>query len=243
MQLGFAGLLATSFVIGLSGALMPGPLLTVVIDRAVRRGLRAGLLLVVGHGVAEAAMALALVAGLSTVLQQKAAVALIGFAGGAFLAWMGWGIVRDAPRLAAPGGAAVEGAREVTAASSSTAGDGSASAATGRRAQSLVSTRRLLRDGILASISNPYWFLWWATVGAQYTMMGLSLGPMGPAAFYFGHLGADFLWYALVSAGVYAGRKVLPGAVYRWGLTVCGLFLIGLAGYFIYTGYLTVAVP
>lgn len=224
MPLGLAGLLATSFIIGLSGALMPGPLLTVVIDRAVRRGLAAGLLLVAGHGIAEAVMALALVAGLSSVLQQRAAVAFIGFAGGAFLAWMGWGIVRDAPKLTAPGGslAGREAATPVEA--------------------PLVSTPRLLRDGILASIANPYWFLWWATVGAQYTMLGLAYGPVGPGAFYFGHLGADFIWYALVSAGVYAGRKVVPGAVYRWGLTICGLFLIGLSGYFVYTGYLTVAV-
>ncbi len=224
MHLGFAGLLATSFVIGLSGALMPGPLLTVVIDRAVRRGPVAGLLLVAGHGIAEAAMALALVAGLSTLLRQKAAVALIGFAGGAFLAWMGWGIVRDAPKLTAPGA-------ETAASSAGTPAVVS---------HSFVSTPRLLRDGILASISNPYWFLWWATVGAEYTVMGLALGPLGPSAFYFGHLGADFLWYALVATGVYAGRKVVPVTVYRGALTLCGLFLIGLAGYFVYTGYLTV---
>ena len=235
MHLGFAGLLATSFVIGLSGALMPGPLLTVVIDRAVRRGPVAGFLLVAGHGIAEAAMVLALVAGLSTLLQQKAAVALIGLAGGVFLAWMGWGIVRDAPKLTAPGAGAEAGGAAKDAAAAKPAAKPAAGMG------ELLSTPRLLRDGILASASNPYWFLWWATVGAEYTVMGLALGPLGPSAFYFGHLGADFLWYALVATGVYAGRKVIPVVVYRGALTLCGLFLMGLAGYFVYTGYLTVA--
>ena len=50
----------TSFVIALSGALMPGPLLTVTISESARRGFVAGPLLIAGHGLLELALVVAL---------------------------------------------------------------------------------------------------------------------------------------------------------------------------------------
>ena len=43
----------TSFCIALSGALMPGPLLTVTISETTRRGLLVGPLLIIGHSILE----------------------------------------------------------------------------------------------------------------------------------------------------------------------------------------------
>ncbi|HPP13333.1 MAG TPA: LysE family transporter, partial [bacterium] len=51
MNLAAIGL--TSFVIALSGALMPGPLLAVTVERSVRDGFIAGPLVVLGHGLLE----------------------------------------------------------------------------------------------------------------------------------------------------------------------------------------------
>ena len=43
----------TSFIVALSGALMPGPLLTVTVGEAARRGFWAGPLIIVGHALLE----------------------------------------------------------------------------------------------------------------------------------------------------------------------------------------------
>ena len=48
-----AGLASTSFIVALSGALMPGPLLTVTVGEAARRGFWAGPLIMVGHALLE----------------------------------------------------------------------------------------------------------------------------------------------------------------------------------------------
>ena len=62
----------TAFVVGFSGAMMPGPLLTVTIGESARRGFSAGPLLVLGHAVLELVLILALVGGLSIYLTRTA---------------------------------------------------------------------------------------------------------------------------------------------------------------------------
>jgi len=90
--------------------------------------------------------------------------------------------------------------------------------------------------GIVVSISNPYWVLWWATVGASYVALSLARGPLGLGAFYFGHILSDLSWYSLVALLIARGKALLSQPVYRMILLVCGLFLIALSIYFVYSG-------
>jgi threonine/homoserine/homoserine lactone efflux protein len=98
-------------------------------------------------------------------------------------------------------------------------------------------TRPIL-GGIAVSLSNPYWSLWWATVGATFMNWSnsLGLGLLGLASFYFGHILADYAWYGLVSLGIASGRRFMTDAVYRGLILACGLFLWIMAGYFLYSG-------
>jgi len=76
---------ATAFVIGLSGAVMPGPVLAVCISESAKRGARAGPLLVLGHAIVELPLIVALAWGLSEVLEQSMVAGIIGVIGGLFL--------------------------------------------------------------------------------------------------------------------------------------------------------------
>ena len=58
-------LFITSFCIALSGALMPGPLLTVTISETTRRGLLVGPLLIVGHSILELVLVVILLLALA----------------------------------------------------------------------------------------------------------------------------------------------------------------------------------
>ena len=70
MALALILIFTSSFVIALSGALMPGPLLTVTISESTRRGAVAGPLMILGHGILELALILALLAGLAPILKR-----------------------------------------------------------------------------------------------------------------------------------------------------------------------------
>ncbi len=204
------GIFTTSLIVGFSGALMPGPLLTVVISGSARRGFWEGPALVLGHAVAEALIVVGLAAGLSRLLKRNLVAGIIGLLGGAFLLWMGFDIASSAWW----GTVSLEQA---------------AGAEAGLQLGSIVT-------GIVVSISNPYWILWWATVGASYVVLSLARGPLGLGSFYLGHILSDLSWYSLVALLIARGKTLLSQPVYRVILLVCGFFLMALSIYFIYSG-------
>ena len=75
-------LLFAAFGVGFSGALIPGPLLTVNIAESARRGFWTGPIIIGGHAIAELFVVLALAVGFSTVLASEAAFTIIGILGG-----------------------------------------------------------------------------------------------------------------------------------------------------------------
>jgi len=198
----------TSLIMGFSGAILPGPLLTVTINESLRRGAKAGPLIVSGHALLELALVSAVVLGLGSVIAQPAVKGTIGIVGGLFLLWMAYGILREALGNAALSLKGQEGVK---------------------RLDPVVA-------GIIVSASNPYWSIWWATAGASSLMLAATNGLAGAASFYLGHILSDFLWYTLVAAAVAGGKKLFTPVVYRLVLGVCGFFLLGLAGYFVYAG-------
>lgn len=90
--------------------------------------------------------------------------------------------------------------------------------------------------GALMSLANPYWIIWWATIGLGYVLIAGNLGLPGVLAFFLGHILADLAWYAFVSMAVHKGRNILPDKVYRWLIAICAVFLLGYAAYLLYNG-------
>ncbi|MDX9872509.1 MAG: LysE family transporter [Clostridia bacterium] len=204
-----AALFATAFVMGFSGAMMPGPLLTVTINESYRRGFKAGPLLVLGHGLLELALIAGLTLGLYNILAQPSFQSGVAVVGGLILLWLGWGMAKDAWA-------------------------GRISLQNESRGFSRGMSPVLA--GIVVSLSNPYWILWWATIGLAYVTQALQKGVAGLLVFFAGHILADLTWYSAVSLAAVSGKKVLSEGVYRGVLMVCGVFLLGLGLYFVQAG-------
>jgi len=209
----------TALVVGFSGAMMPGPLLTVTIGESMRRGFVAGPLIVLGHAILEILLVVLLVLGLAQFLASERVNTVIALVGGAFLVYMGWSMTRDAWR------------GRVSLDLGSPEGSASAVPDTAR-----VSTPRPgmhpVAAGILVSLSNPYFTFWWASVGLAFISTSVAFGTAGLAAFTTGHLLSDLIWYSLVSGAVAGGRRFMNQQVYRGIIAVCGVFLVGLGAYF-----------
>ena len=198
---------ASSFVIALSGALMPGPLLTATISESSRHGFIAGPLMITGHAVLELVLVAALLLGLAPLFQQPLVFVATALIGSVILFWMAFGMFRSLPSLRL-----------------SWEGDQT------RRNHPMIS-------GILMSVANPYWIIWWATIGLGYILYSWRFGFWGIAFFFAGHILADLVWYSLISAAVAGGRHFLTDRLYRSLIAFCAVFLVVFAGYFAYAGF------
>ncbi|MDD1748702.1 MAG: LysE family translocator [Methanothrix sp.] len=87
--------------------------------------------------------------------------------------------------------------------------------------------------GIVTSAANPYFWIWWLSVGSALVLSGLSSGLIMAAIFMIGHWGADFGWYTLVSSSLDRGRSILSEKSYRRILGICGCFLVCFGIYFL----------
>jgi threonine/homoserine/homoserine lactone efflux protein len=197
----------TSFAIGFSGVVTPGPVTTMTVVLTARRGFWAGPRMVLGHGVLELALLTALVLGLGPILARPLVGGLIGVIGagllGAMAAAMIWSLPRLSLQLAGGAGESPGGLGPFWA-------------------------------GVLTSISNPYWVLWWATVGPMVIQQRLSLA--GVAAFFVGHILSDLVWLSFISGLVAGGRRFISSRVYRIVVGTCALVLVGFGVYFLIHG-------
>jgi threonine/homoserine/homoserine lactone efflux protein len=87
--------------------------------------------------------------------------------------------------------------------------------------------------GVLTSAANPYFWIWWLSVGSALVIDGLRGGLILGGLFMVGHWGADFGWYTLVSTSLNKGRRILSDANYRRILAACGGFLILFGFYYL----------
>ena len=90
--------------------------------------------------------------------------------------------------------------------------------------------------GIVLTAGNPYFLLWWATIGLGYLLIARRTGAAGLAAFLVGHIMADLIWYTIVSSVATGGKRWLTDGIYRGLIRVCAIVLLGFAVYFGYYG-------
>lgn len=86
--------------------------------------------------------------------------------------------------------------------------------------------------GLLTTVGNPYFFLWWVTVGSLLISRSLAFGVLGFVALAIVHSLCDFGWETIVSAVTYRSRKLWNPVVHRVVFALCGLTLIGFGMYF-----------
>ncbi len=205
----FLQIFVFAFVTGLSGAVIPGPLLAFNIHLAAKRGAVAGFLVIIGHGLIEVTIVVAIFAGAREFLKDQLTLRIIALVGSVALALMGIMMLSQARGL-------------------------SLSAVLASKAAPSRVENPIL-GGFLLSALNPTFPLWWASVGlALITSFPATLPNI--TVFYAGHISSDFAWYGLVSCVIAFGRRFISDRVYRGFIIACAVALIGFAVYFGYNG-------
>jgi threonine/homoserine/homoserine lactone efflux protein len=87
--------------------------------------------------------------------------------------------------------------------------------------------------GLTTTVANPYWLVWWATVGATLVASASMWGLVGIVAFALAHWACDLGWLSFLSWGVFTSRRLWTPRIYRGILVACGVVLAGFGVYFI----------
>jgi threonine/homoserine/homoserine lactone efflux protein len=94
--------------------------------------------------------------------------------------------------------------------------------------------------GILMSVLNPFFLVWWVTVGSLLLMTFLEFSPQGLILFIAVHWLCDLVWLSLFSFTVYKTRTFLNQRLQEWIFIVFSVALLYFGGWFIVKGILLV---
>lgn len=201
-----SALFLTAFLIALSGAMMPGPILTYTIRQALNAGPYTGFIIIAGHALLEIIVIALIFLGFDIILQSDIAQISIGLVGGLLLVVMGCQMVLGSWR------------NKVKIVLDQNTGN----------------SKNMFLSGIVLSTTNPYFHLWWAVIGLGFLLQAYqAFGAAGVLTFYAGHILADFIWYGLISILIGTTRKFINENLYRLIIVILGGLLIFFGGNFI----------
>jgi len=202
-----------SFIVALTGALSPGPVLTFTIYKSLKSKTPfVGIIIVLGHALLEFSLIILLLLGASLFFQNLIFLITIGIVGSICLMTFGFFTIKEVFKK-------------------------QYKVKFNINEQNMKSFKgNSFIGGILVSLSNPFWIFWWAVIGLG-MMINFNIGfhnPLGILLFYVGHILGDIVWYFPISVFVYFGGKSLNPKVYKYVLIVCGAFMIIFGIYLIF---------
>jgi len=191
------------FVVGLSGAMMPGPMLVYTISQVLEKKKESVFWIVCGHMCIEAVMIILILLGLKQLIGSKAVYNTVSLLGAVGLIFMGTTIIIRAKKIKLAFG------------------------------ENLNFTSGLVTGGIFCTAFNPTFPLWWVSIGASLLSRALLAGALGVMALVFGHWLADLGWYSMVASAVGRGKLWLNERRFQICLKILGVILLGMGFWFI----------
>jgi threonine/homoserine/homoserine lactone efflux protein len=188
----------TVVLITASGALAPGPLFFVTLSQGVKSGTKSGVIFSVAHTLVEFSLVMLLALGLLSIASEPVVRLAVGVAGGVALL--------------------VFGAMQIR---------GSFSSKTCEEESGHKANRNLLFIGLAFTGLNPYFIVWWLTIGANLILLALEFAGLAGVVFmYVCHVWVDYVWLTLVANFAKRGAKILRLKWYRILMAVFGVILI-----------------
>lgn len=223
-------LFGMSFLYGLTGAMMPGPVTTMTINETLkysrkRPGFLVGIAVASGHAILEMGLMIALWLGASVVFSYPLVLLIIGLAGGISVIIFGLigmykvHVTRDE---------LIEKFENIGKAGNTAGNEGKIIAVDEATPQQKILWRALSMGFIMSATSSGWWG-WWASLGLN-SITVLDYYVFGSIAvflaFYMGHIASDYAWFTFVSGVVSIGRKRLKGSIFALILQLTHVFLI-----------------
>jgi threonine/homoserine/homoserine lactone efflux protein len=99
-------------------------------------------------------------------------------------------------------------------------------------AEAVVLPYNSLVTGIVMTGGNPYFFLWWATIGVVLVASAASFGLYALLLFIIVHWSCDIVWEQVISVTVFKTKHLWTPRVQKIIFGICAAMLIGFGIYF-----------
>lgn len=87
--------------------------------------------------------------------------------------------------------------------------------------------------GALTTSANPYFFIWWATIGALLIFSAEEFGAIVVVIFAVVHWSCDLAWYTFTAFAVFKTKHLWTPFVHEVVFGVCGVLLVAFGIYFV----------
>jgi threonine/homoserine/homoserine lactone efflux protein len=190
--------LVLGFTVGISAALIPGPMMFATIGISIKKGWKAGFYVFSGHALVELAIFLLILVGAASMIDENI-ISYVAIIGGVVMLLFGLVIIKNAKAAS----------RTDIAASAS----------------KLNVSSDPVSAGILTSLLNPTLIIWWLTAGSAIILQEYMAGMVAVIAFIAGHWIADLGFLVAVSSSFSKGKQLISPRTHERVLYICGGFL------------------
>ena len=225
--MGILQLFFTAMVVGFSGAIVPGPMFTLVVTKVSQKGFISSIFIVLGHAIAEFIVLILFLFGLVKYLNNELIVRIIGITGGVMLIVLSFNLIYSNIKYK------LNLSLDVDKNDSLLNKSNLESISNNSFKVNKKNNNIAILQGIFVSMMNPYWYIWWVTIGASFFLKSIEYGKVGSFFFFSGHISSDFIWYLFVGFIISKGKKVLNQKFYKIIIFICGVFLFYLGIKFI----------
>jgi threonine/homoserine/homoserine lactone efflux protein len=190
----------TVVVVTASGALAPGPLFFSLVTYGSKEGARSGFTCAIGHTMVEFPLVLALALGLLAAANQSMIKSVIGLVGGV--------------------GLIVFGVMQIYA-----------TLKTRAEKSKIIKTRTLPASSLVLGLAltglNPYFILWWLTIGSVLIVQALAFAAIvGVLIMYVSHVWMDYAFLTAIAHLAKKGKTIIGSKYYKLTLVAFGVILI-----------------
>jgi threonine/homoserine/homoserine lactone efflux protein len=208
--------LITVVFISTTGVMMPGPVTAATIAKGYKQKWAGGWI-ALGHGAVEFPTIALMALGFSTVLNNLWVAVAIGLAGGSMLIYMGVSMMSSREGVVAK-------LKEVTKDKDSSEKKEPKEKKEGDKGDPFP--YHPFTAGVITTASNPYYFLWWATLGAALTLNALEFGLVILLVFAVLHWSVDLGWDIFIGYIVNRGKRYFDKRFFIITFAICGLIMI-----------------
>lgn len=200
----YISLLIIGFIVGLSGAMLPGPMLVYTISKVLQGKKINALFIVLGHIFIEAVTIVLILWGLKPIISSKILYNFVLILGAAVLILMGLHIIFRASQMNLS-----------------------------IKNKNISFSSGLIVGGAFFTAFNPTFPTWWVSVGVSLLSRALLVGILGVIVLVLGNWLADLAWFSLVALALDSGKLWLNDRRYQLVLRILGVILVGLGLWFI----------